>query len=99
MDENSCVIYSGPRFTLEWYYDKDGNSNVYDYFLGTTQEQKRKFLILVKYLIKQNLGMKETEYMHLNHSRTGFYKKTDKLPKNEKDLALKLMNDYFDRNP
>jgi phage-related protein len=28
-----------------------------------------------------------------------FYKKTDKLPRNEKDLAIKSMRDYFDRNP
>jgi hypothetical protein len=48
MDKDSCVIYSGPCFTLEWYYDKGGNSNVYSYFLGITQGQKRKSLILVK---------------------------------------------------
>jgi phage-related protein len=28
----------------------------------------------------------------------GFTKKTDKLPKNEKDLALKLRQDYLERN-
>jgi hypothetical protein len=48
MDKDTCVIYSGHCFTLVWYYDKDGNSNAYDYFLGTTQEQKRKFLILAR---------------------------------------------------
>ena len=28
----------------------------------------------------------------------GFRKKTDKLPKNEKDLAMKYRQDYFERN-
>jgi phage-related protein len=29
----------------------------------------------------------------------GFVKKTDKLPKAERDLALKLRKDYFERKP
>ena len=31
MDENSCGIYSGQKFTLEWYYDKNGKSAAYDF--------------------------------------------------------------------
>ena len=26
MDDKSCVIYAGEKFTLEWYFDKNGNS-------------------------------------------------------------------------
>ncbi|MDR0908692.1 MAG: hypothetical protein LBM77_02900 [Spirochaetaceae bacterium] len=48
MDRDSCTIYTGNAFTLEWYYDLQGRSDVYDYFLETTPEQKRKFLILAK---------------------------------------------------
>ena len=48
MDNEYCVIYSGEKFTLEWYYDKNGNSVAYDYFLEMTREQRRKFLALVK---------------------------------------------------
>jgi phage-related protein len=48
MDREDCVIYAGPFFTIEWYYDKNGNSPAYDYFIKISQEQKRKFLILVK---------------------------------------------------
>jgi hypothetical protein len=48
MDENSCIIYIGAKYILEWYYNKNGDSIGYDYFLETTQEQKRKFLILIK---------------------------------------------------
>jgi phage-related protein len=48
MDKDSCVIYIGPKFTLEWYFDSKGNSDVYDYFIETDDVQKRKFLMLVK---------------------------------------------------
>ncbi|MDR0321886.1 MAG: hypothetical protein LBI28_10310 [Treponema sp.] len=48
MDGNSCVIYIGAVYTLEWYYDKNGNSGGYDYFLKATRQQKRKFLVLAK---------------------------------------------------
>ena len=27
MDEKDCVIYSGDKFILEWYYDKNGKIN------------------------------------------------------------------------
>jgi len=48
MDKDTCVIYSGSCFTVEWYYDADGYSQAFEYFLETTQLQKRKFLVLVK---------------------------------------------------
>jgi hypothetical protein len=38
MGKDSCVIYIGPKYTLQWYYDEKGSSAVYDYFLGITQE-------------------------------------------------------------
>ena len=48
MDKESCIIYAGQYFTIEWYYDQKGNSQAYDYFLNISPEQKRKFLVLVK---------------------------------------------------
>jgi len=48
MDNESCVIYSGERFTLEWYYDKSGNSVAYDYFNEATEDLQDKFLVLIK---------------------------------------------------
>jgi len=48
VDEKNCVIYSGSKFTLEWYYNTEGKSAGYDYFLEIPKEQKRKFLALVK---------------------------------------------------
>ena len=48
MDNESCVIYSGEKFTLEWYYDKNGKSAVYDYFCESTEDLQDKFFVLVK---------------------------------------------------
>ena len=48
MDEKSCVIYAGEKFTLEWYYDKNGKSVAYDYFLKSTEDLQDKFFILAK---------------------------------------------------
>ena len=72
MDEKSCLIYSGQKFVIEWYYDKEGKSVGFDYFMGIEKEQRRKFLVLVK--------------------RMGDFGKI-----NEKDLAIKYRQDYFER--
>ena len=48
MDKANCTIYIGQYFTLEWYYDENGFSQAYQYFLSITQEQHRKFLVLEK---------------------------------------------------
>ena len=48
MDKNSCLIYKGPFFTIEWFYDEKGYSQPYEYFLKTSAAQKRKFLLLAK---------------------------------------------------
>jgi len=48
IDSTNCTIYIGEYFTVEWYYEKNGYSQAYEYFLATSDAQKRKFLILVK---------------------------------------------------
>jgi len=48
MDEQDCVVYVGERFTIEWYYNEKGYSEAFEYFLHTSNVQKRKFFILVK---------------------------------------------------
>jgi phage-related protein len=120
MDENSCVIYSGEKFTLEWYYDKNGNSIAYDFFLNSTEELQNKFLILVKKMADFGKIYDITKFRHegdgiyafkpqpnrylsfFTNGRkiivtNGFRKKTDKLPKNEKELAMKYRQDYLER--
>ena len=120
MDCESCVIYSGEKFILEWYYDKTGNSIAYDYFLEMTREQRRKFLALVKKMGDIGKIFDTTKFRNegdgifafkpqpdrylsffTDNKRiivtNGFKKKTEKLPKNEKELAMKYRKEYFER--
>ena len=120
MDEKSCLIYKGSKFSIKWYYDINGKSVAFDYFNGATEDLQDKFLILVKkmgdfgkiYDIKKfrNEGdgiyaFKPQPDRYLSFFTdgreiivtNGFKKKTDKLPKNEKDLALRYRLDYLER--
>jgi len=42
------VIYSGGKFVIEWFYDKNGKSDGLDFFEELDSVQKQKFLHLVK---------------------------------------------------
>ena len=120
MDEKSCLIYKGSKFSIKWYYDINGKSVAFDYFNGATEDLQDKFLILVKkmgdfgkiYDIKKfrNEGdgiyaFKPQPDRYLSFFTdgreiivtNGFKKKTDKLPKNEKDLAIRYRQDYLER--
>jgi len=120
MDEKFCIIYDGEKFTLEWYYDKNGYSIGRNYFMKTSIEQKRKFYFLVKRMGDFGKISDKTKFRNEGDGifafkpqpdryllfftdnkkiiiTNGFVKKTDKLPKNEKDLAIKLRQDYYDR--
>jgi phage-related protein len=48
VDKQDCVVYIGNSFSVEWYYEPDGYSQAYDYYVSTSQAQKRKFFVLVK---------------------------------------------------
>lgn len=48
MDKDTCLIYKGEFYSVEWYFDDDGYSQAYEYFLKESAVQKRRFLILVK---------------------------------------------------
>ncbi|MCL2411306.1 MAG: type II toxin-antitoxin system RelE/ParE family toxin [Treponema sp.] len=120
MDNKSCLIYSGSEFTLEWYYDKNGKSVAKEYYLESTTDLQKKFLILVKRMGDFGKIFDKTKFRNEGDGiyafkpqpdrylsfftdrkkiivTNGFKKKTDKLPKNEKDLAKKIRQDYFDR--
>ena len=40
INKNSCLIYKGPFFTIEWYYDEKGYSQPYEYFLRSSAAHK-----------------------------------------------------------
>jgi phage-related protein len=121
MDNKDCIIYSGSKFTLEWYYDKNGKSIAYEYFENASEDLQDKFLILAKKMGEfgrifdinkfRNEGdgiyafkPQPDRYLSFFTSgkkiivTNGFRKKTDKLPKVEKDLAIKYRQDYLERN-
>ena len=120
MDKEDCTIYTGPIFTIEWYYDQKGYSQAYDYFLKTSQEQKRKFLILAKKMGDFGKIYDKTKFTYEGDKiyafkpqpdrylsfftknkklivTNAFWKKTQKIPRNEKELAIKNMNEYDSR--
>jgi len=120
MDSNSCLIYIGSKFTLEWYYDKNGKSVAREYYTETTREQKRKFYILIKRMGDFGKISDITKFRNEGDGiyafkpqpdrylsfftdgkkiiiTNGFIKKTNKLPKKEKKLALDCMKDYMER--
>jgi len=120
MNERDCVIYSGEKFTLEWYYDKNEKSVAYDYFINTSEDLQDKFLILIKKMGDigkinniekfRNEGdgiyaFKPQPDRYLSFFTdgkkiivtNGFKKKTNKLPKNEKKLAMNYRSDYLER--
>ncbi len=120
MDKDSCVIYSGEKFTLEWYYDKNGKSVAYDCFLESTEDLQDRFFILAKKMgdfgkiFDINKFRNEGDGIYAFKPQpdrylsfftegrkiivtNGFRKKTNKLPKNEKELAIKYRKDYLER--
>ena len=120
MNKADCVIYSGIKYILEWYYDNNGKSGAYDYFIKTSEDLQDKFLILAKKMGDigkinniekfRNEGdgiyaFKPQPDRYLSFFTdgkkiivtNGFKKKTDKLPKNEKVLAMNYRKDYLDR--
>ena len=120
MDDKSCIIYSGTAFSIEWYYDKDGKSAGFDYFVEATEKLQDKFLVLVKRMGDFGKILDKTKFRNEGDGifafkpqpdrylsfftdekkiivTNGFVKKTDKLPKNEKKLAMKYRQDYFER--
>jgi phage-related protein len=120
MDNESSVIYSGEKFTLEWYYDKDGKSVAYEFFCEATEDLQDKFLVLVKKMGDSGKVFDITKFRNEGDGiyafkpqpdrylsfftdnkkiiiTNGFRKKTEKLPKNEKKLAMKYRQDYFER--
>ncbi|MCL2155390.1 MAG: type II toxin-antitoxin system RelE/ParE family toxin [Leptospirales bacterium] len=120
MDDNDCIIYIGQKFTIEWYYDKYGNSAAYEYFLEAMEELQDKFLILVKKMGDFGKIYDITKFRNEGDGiyafkpqpdrylsfftdgkkiiiTNGFKKKTDKLPRNEKDFAIRCRQDYLER--
>lgn len=62
MDNLTCKIYIGDCYTLEWYFDENGISQAYNYFLEQSDIQKRKFLMLAKRMGDSGRIMDKTKF-------------------------------------
>lgn len=114
------TVYSGDKFTIEWFHDEKGKSDVLDYFNKLDDGQKRKLLYLVKRMGDVGKIVDTTKFNNEGDKlyafkpqpdrflcfffkgrkviiTNAFEKKQQKLPKNEKERALKYMENYTDR--
>ena len=48
MGKKEYVLYTGEKFTVEWYFTIEGKSQPFDYFNGLDIQQQMKLLYLVK---------------------------------------------------
>ena len=48
MDKKEYVLYTGEKFTVEWYFTAEGKSQSFDYFNRLDVQQQMKLLYLVK---------------------------------------------------
>ena len=120
MDKQDCVVYIGEFYTIEWYFDSTGYSQAYEYFLKTSDSQKRKFFILIKRMSEFGKISDITKFRNEDDGiyafkpkpdrylsffikgkkiiiTNGFTKRVQKLPKNEKEKAMKYRSDYLSR--
>ncbi len=120
MDKQDCVVYVGQFYTIEWYFDCTGYSKAYEYFLNTSDSQKRKFFVLIKKMSEFGKISDITKFRNEDDGiyafkpkpdrylsffikgkkiiiTNGFTKRVQKLPKNEKEKAMKYRSDYLSR--
>ena len=64
MDDESCLIYKGQKFTLEWYYDKSGKSVAQEFYLAETEELQSKFLVLARRMGEFGKIFDKTKFRH-----------------------------------
>ena len=121
MDNKTCIIYRGQKFTVEWFYDNNGKSVAYDFFMESSENIQDKLFILVKRMAEFGKISDKTRFRNEGDGiyafkpqpdrylsfftdkkkiiiTNGCKKKTDKLPKNEKKMAMDYRKDYLERN-
>lgn len=120
MKKKQFIIYEGPEYTLEWYWNENSKSPAREYFNELDNEQKLKAYKLFetmgaqgKIFNKEKFNYEEDKIYAFKPKpdrflcfffegskiiiTNGFEKKSDKLPKNEKEKAVRYKNDYLKR--
>lgn len=114
------IAYKGTEFTIEWFYDSDGESQALEYFMKQPESKKRKVLNLFRLMGDHGKIFDITKFRNEDDKiyafkpqpdrylcfffqgrkiviTNAFVKKTDKLPREEKELALKAYRSYEKR--
>jgi len=50
MNKKECIAYKGSEFTIEWYYDANGNSQALEYLMNLDTSNQHKVFYLFKRL-------------------------------------------------
>ena len=79
MNKDTCLIYEGEFYKVEWYFDDKGISQAYEYFLKASAVQKRKFLILVKKLADFGTIYDKTKFRNEGDDIYAFKPQPDRL--------------------
>src|SRR5262245_61926798 len=119
-EQKEYIAFAGNKFTIEWYFDNQGNSVSLDYLESLNEEEQAKLFELIKLIGNTGIIKNKTKFRNEGDKiyafkpqphrflcfffegqkiivTNGFYKKTEKLPKTEKEKALKIKSDYESR--
>jgi phage-related protein len=114
------IAYEGSEFTIEWYFDRKGQSQALEYFNEQPKDKQRKILNLFRLMGEQGKIFDETKFRNEGDKiyafkpqpdrylcfffrgkkiivTNAFLKKSQKLPFNEKEQALKACASYEER--
>ncbi|MFA5864306.1 MAG: type II toxin-antitoxin system RelE/ParE family toxin [Phycisphaerae bacterium] len=114
------IAYGGESFTIEWFYDKNGESEALYYYRKLPEERRRRLLVLLKRMGDSGKIYDETKFRNEGEKiyafkpqpdrflcfffagrkiilTNAFEKKTQKLPRREKDRALRCKENYEQR--
>ena len=114
------IAYKGSKFTIEWYFDRNGNCQSREYLLDLDSTSQQKVFYLFKRMADFGRINDKTKFRNEGDSifsfkpqperflsffvkgnkiiiTNAYRKKTNKIPKNEKEKALKCKNDYLKR--
>lgn len=56
------IAYKGPSYTVEWYFDKKGKSQAYEYYVSQPEAMQRKLLNLFRLMSETGKIFDETKF-------------------------------------
>lgn len=118
--EKKFLVHRGKKITLEWYFDKNGNSKVRESFMELSLSNKKKLTYIFLQLGERGRLFNKEKFRNegdkiyaIKASQDRFLcfffdgtkiiitnaykKKSNKMPKDEKEKALKAKKNYVQR--